>query len=251
MIQDFVVNVLASLFFGICGYYFGIMQRLFKTRKARVLWGPLLDRSQIGVVLTARNGPFPRNTQKVSLNETRAFAELSVLLQNFGSSVELLSSDTDVSSLKDKHLVLLGGPNANQVTDKAWQMIQKQGQLPVSLSRRFRQENEERSAQTIQIGNQTYHPEYDSAGYVIRDYGIILRTKNPFDNSRSKYLILAFGCHGHGTYAAVSSITQEKLITAIQRKAGSDDFVALVQVELQNHEIVKTSVLNSFNWRPD
>jgi hypothetical protein len=119
MLQDFLVNLLASLFFVLAGYYLRQLQQAFHVRRTYSFWKPLLnDSSSVYVILTTKKGPYSRSTLRVSFNEALAFAELSILFKEFKVPLVLLGGNTEVEQLKDRHLVILGGPNSNAVAEK-------------------------------------------------------------------------------------------------------------------------------------
>jgi hypothetical protein len=108
-------------------------------------------------------------------------------------------------------LILIGGPDNNSVTKDVI------GRVPTTLMF-ANPERFEVSFASVEA-NRLYSPEFAS-GKVIVDYGIILRTSNPFDR-RHKVLVL-FGCFGFGTWASGRCVCSEEFLAHPLVAAGSN-----------------------------
>ena len=72
----------------------------------------------------------------------------------------------------------------------------------------------------------------DGTGSLTLDYGIAVRTRNPFNPARP--LILVAGSFGHGSHAAAQLLETEALLMQIQPARDGLDFEALLQTEVVN-----------------
>jgi hypothetical protein len=87
---------------------------------------------------------------------------------------------------RGQHLILLGGPDANRVTEQVL------ARIAPKLNASFE------SVEDL-LGNAVYRPE-GRTNELTKDVGVIIETANPFD--REKRVMLLFGCYGYGTWAA-------------------------------------------------
>lgn len=237
MTYNILVSLIASLIFVFLGYFASKLFDIIRTRRHKVLWRPFLKSKQdIAIILTTRPGPYIRSTPRVSLNEMLAYTELSELFRKLRMSLLIIPSNIAKSTdLANRHLVILGGPKANQCSAQIWRIIGPRMPVRFNLDK-----------QTLQVAERTYVPELDKNGMIIHDYGLIIRTKNPLSERQDKYAMMAFGCHGHSTYGAMHSVLIGNLVKDIYRHAGKKDFLSIIKVDLQENKIVSTKVLECY-----
>ena len=215
------------------GYSIKRLREWYELRDVRRVWSPFLgSKEPIGVVLSTRPGPHLRSTPRLSLNEMLAFSELNILFHSVGKKVVPRPSDTDLSTLAKENIVVLGGPNANDVAKDLWKLLEPR--LPVAF---------DGPAVQFTVANRAYKPEYDAAGLVTRDFGVVLRTSNPLFGAEGKRLLMAFGCHGYATYAVLSSALQKSFARRVHETVGSKDFVAVLDVRLKGKAVVQAEVI--------
>ena len=116
-----------------------------------------------------------------------------------------------------KNLILVGGPDVNPTTAALLE------RLPCKLV--VTRNSGGRNVVRDLVHGQDYGPSIDAAGRR-RDYGILVRAKNPADPSKA-VLILA-GAHGFGSLAAAT--VAFSITTELQRQwqTGDSDFECLV-----------------------
>ncbi|MBV6450315.1 MAG: hypothetical protein MHPDNHAH_01038 [Anaerolineales bacterium] len=76
------------------------------------------------------------------------------------------------------------------------------------------------------------HVDLTNLGDPSIDYGIISRFRNPFN--REKWVVVASGMYGWGTYVALVSLTRKDILDFIREHAGKDEFQVLVETRVHN-----------------
>jgi hypothetical protein len=99
----------------------------------------------------------------------------------------------------EKNLIVVGGPDVNPLT------MTLLDRLPIRLT--ITRNNHGRNIVRDLVHGQDYAPRSDRETNVVRDYGIIVRTVNPYD--RTKALLILAGAHGFGSLAAAAAVFQE------------------------------------------
>jgi len=132
-----------------------------------------------------------------------------------------------------RDLVLIGGPDGNNVTAEVIRRIRPKPSFTFPVS----------GHPNILVDMATgveYRPEHDATGRITADYGLIVRAPNPLADDGTEVTLLA-GCWGHGTAAAADSLRGK----ALQAQAVSvhRPFEALVRVEVLNGRNHGVSVL--------
>lgn len=233
MIESFIINILASIFFVLCGYLLNIVIRFLKFRPFKKLWKPFLNDKQIIVILTTRPGPHKSSTPRVSLNELQSYSVLNTQFSKFNIKVIPQSTDLSMDELKKNNLIVLGGPSSNEIARRIW--LQIQSFIPFS----FDYENH-----IIHDINSKYEPLLDSEGKLKVDYGLLIRMKNPYN--REKSILLSMGCHGYSTSGSIEALTRLQYAKQIIKQAGIKDFISLLKFDIDNNIIVNFSVERTY-----
>jgi len=210
---------------------------IWKTRAERRIWRPILKSGRpVKVVLTCRPGPFPRSTHRASVNEVRVLLEFVPAFSQMG--IEYTVSDSLVvmdPELQSANLLILGGPAVNSVSRRALESIQDT--LPVGINL---------EDICITVSNRRYSPEYDEdTGTVVKDYGLVVRCRNPFDSASDSMAFLVMGCHGFGTAGAAQLLLRTNLVRNLSAEVEQRDFVAIAEVRVRGHDY-STRIVESF-----
>jgi hypothetical protein len=76
------------------------------------------------------------------------------------------------------------------------------------LSWRFEFGTPENFAIIDRYTDERFAPQQDSNGFLVRDYGLIVRCRSPFGaRETNQYVYVFAGCYGYGTQAAVEYAT--------------------------------------------
>lgn len=200
------------------------------------IWKPLLQNNQnITVVLTTKDSNTPGGTPKASLSEVEAFSAIHATLQPLQLDPKL-SHDPKIH-LKDLdgHVISIGGPKANNVTQEILAAIsQKHPTMPTY----------DAQGQCIVAGPQRYETQYEADKTLTKDYGLVIRTTGLQSDPKSCYFA-AFALRGRSTWGAVKTITvDEALKKSINREIGKEDFVLVLEFLFTNNEIVRTNIIS-------
>jgi hypothetical protein len=142
----------------------------------------------------------------LGLGDAICLTEVSAgLRMRYGGDLPVRYSDRLSGDDFGHNLILLGGPDANSTTRE---VLPK---MPTSLRFGDASRDESPLALYSSVSGRAYVPQRDGNDELCVDYGVILRTSNPFKNDRM--VIAIFGCFGFGTWAA-------------GRHAFSNDFLA-------------------------
>lgn len=80
--------------------------------------------------------------------------------------------------------------------------------------------------------NGTIQASIGSQGSPLIDYGIISKLRNPFN--RNKWVVIACGMYGWGTYAALIALAKKDILDIIRQHAENKEFQVLVQTRIYN-----------------
>ena len=203
-------------------------------------------------------GEFPRFNHLepsglVGLGDFHAVHEMTTGLSALGSSFKIVHAAHVPDGQHRENMILLGGTEVNSLAST---ILDKAGSA-------FRLDN---NAMTITDSHtqETYHTEWDvdtldnpthqdfdhswfistdSAGARVArrfrtDYGILVRSPNPFAPNKS--LVLICGIHGFGTWAGGRLPFDDEFLQATR---GLGSFECLFQVQVHQRQLLKTDVV--------
>lgn len=156
--------------------------------------------------------------------ETYALLHLNSFLGSLYPSLDIsfhLSVEFETAeNYKQNHLILIGGPGKNKVTDK---ILRKFSERQTKLRWNFNEKS--------QILNREKSKKYEYEEFDNRfiDYGIILKDHNPFD--RNKLVFIVAGCRSMGTVAGMHLLTNSEVMKAIIQKYPNKLFVILIKID--------------------
>jgi len=134
------------------------------------------------------------------LKGTQVFDFLGLMdLQNtfnkLGYKFKIARSDKISEDELRHNLISVGGPISNEVT----KFLLEQGELIYTGT--YSTEPPKRFIYSKEDPKLKFEPSRNDKGLITRDYGLITRMRNPYN--RSKDVIVACGCYGWGTQAAI------------------------------------------------
>jgi len=134
----------------------------------------------------------------------------------------ILLSINQIQKQIENDLILLGGPKNNEVTKLFLDKID-----PLNI---VYQENS-----TIYWNKNETCVEYSSITIekkVVKDYGMAIRMKNPFDSRKQTYLSLFSGCHTYGTIASALFFTEHYVKKTKGIKKDKENIFILVECDV-------------------
>ncbi|TLQ43086.1 helix-turn-helix domain-containing protein [Streptomyces marianii] len=130
-----------------------------------------------------------------------ALSELQQYFVRIGAPSPVITYGDRIKGAERRHpLILIGGPDSNGITDEVMQRLSSS--LSLGFSRRSPHDVSLHDSQTDQI----YAPELQPRGDEGTDYGLVVKTKNPF-NPQVPVLVIA-GSFGYGSWAAARHLTE-------------------------------------------
>ncbi len=169
---------------------------------ASYLWQPFLDDlDNTVVVLGMARGEYPKG---LSFNDARTLGEIYAILK---TPADVQASEGFPQSYYGKNLILIGGGKANHLSYEFQECLRDSLSFWLEdggiLDRRYQAILTPRYAEGKE---KTIH-------HLIRDYGIITYTSNPFGRKGEKKKVLHFGgVKGYGTLAAAYALTEPRLV---------------------------------------
>ena len=236
----------------------------------RQTWFPIMSKGTPLLLLSTRPGKHPWNSMKISLVEAKAYEEVRFLCRKMGKDLEIERSNTSdwhefIKKISSRNFIVLGSPFANPLCNKLWEEL-KNEQLPFdfkSEKRKFTllkkegngiKKKGELNLHYFTLNDLEYKPKLNiSAGKYYEDvrwnedYGLIVRSNNPFDENKEKKMILAMGCHSVGTYGAINMMTNEKWVKELYKKTGNRDFALLVKFSFIEGNLNEKKILVHFD----
>lgn len=205
--RDIIVNLIANsiwAFLGVISVY--IYRLLFSILPTRRLWRIKNPNELIICVSTSENtdtGEY--NRPATGIGQVQALAYIFPSLNSAYSGIQIRNILLSEESLKDgmeKDLIVLGGPKNNQITRKILDKIRHLHCINQTENGIF---------WLAQPQPQLFKPEIINK-IVVKDYGIILRMKNPCSRSKNtngNTICLFSGCHTYGTIAAARCFVED------------------------------------------
>ncbi|MFC6198772.1 hypothetical protein [Ponticaulis profundi] len=222
----------------VLGYCIKWCLRWISFRPERKFWRTLsaVAKGNIAIVLTTRAGLLRRSTPRVSLNEVEAYSDLRQSLERVSLQLKLISSSSpNVEEIIQNPFISLGGPISNEVTCRILEEISEQVHISFERS--------EAKTHKLLVGKTVYETELDAEEEVSTDYGVIIRLNSYSDTKRN--CVLAMGCHGFATGAAVKEITGKAGLKKLNAKYNDESFVFVIKVTVRNRTIQKTERIYS------
>lgn len=231
-----LINILVGLSTTLIGYIIGRLWQgiviWLPYRRARIFWGPALAGQLQVVVSRFQSTAFVEPTGLVGGGDALALRELSSYFARVGLKqfdvVYVDEADLD----RKNNLILLGGPDTNEVTKDALELINPRVRIvdpgpgcPVEIHDLAPICSTDNIDTNERSSEKKYRPEPEV------DYGIIIRARNPFNPGKT--LIIFAGAYGFGTWGGVSLALDDSFLQSC------------AQLELHNrHRASLMSMLN-------
>jgi hypothetical protein len=192
---DIGINLIAALIGFWIGWAWQRVRGEIRSRKARHFWRPFVQGALR--IIVGHHSEFTSFEQSgfLGVGSAMALAELRTHLEQTGLHDFTISytNQVDGDSLKG-NLILIGGPDANAISKEVSERI--------NTTLRFGNPARYEIAIYDSATNRIYAPSTKTdSGEIIKDYGLIFKTTNPF--SPNKQILLIAGSFGYGTWAGV------------------------------------------------
>jgi hypothetical protein len=227
MVNDFVVNIVAGAALLVAGFVGQWMLSRLRTGATRRLWRPCATEG-LTIALASREGSSPRSRGLASLDEVRALLQLVPTLSQLHIRYTIIASFIRTASqITNKNILLFGGPNANELSRAALELLTPQVAIEADDHPSFT------------VFDRRYEPRYSAdKSAVIETYGLIVRTSNPFSSNTDLTATLAMGLHGAGTGGAARLLVDENLLRCLTSQISRTNFIAILCVKPVGDEYV-------------
>jgi hypothetical protein len=198
---------LLGLFVGLIGgfsFYNWIWNRLVKRwdKKRFLNFYPTKNKEERLLIVVPTQKIYNTSPNVITTHEdAMAQAELQCEFIKYGITHDIvLDRDVTDQLLRERNIILICGPGGNSITKKLYN--HNSHGIPVN----FLNKNGAWS-----IINPDKHPWNRDKAVTGTDYGILVRTNNPWSrqNNLNKWLILGAGIEGLGTWGAIHVISQK------------------------------------------
>jgi hypothetical protein len=233
--NEYILNYSIGVFSGISvsliyeGYkYLNFINPLKK------LWKGYLYKESYGI-LSCNDLVIDIDSNSTGMYDILALAEIRGLLSSFKNTSFLpYSCKNFPPNLNNTNIIVFGGPLSNNITKR----------IMADKNETYLKFKDHSIINTIT--NEIFEPEIQD-DRVIKDFGIIIKTNNPF-NKDKKCIVIA-GCYDYGTYLASRVLVTPDNVKKILKSVKDDDFEIIVSGEIlngvpQNPEIEAEKIIN-------
>jgi hypothetical protein len=226
MFGDFFVNIIAGIALLALGFVSRHVVTRFRTRATRRLWRSSVAEG-LTIALSTRKGRLPRSGTRTGFSEVRALLALIPMLSQIRVPYTVTESlISTASQITNKHILLIGGPNSNELSKAALSLTSLQFQI-----------GDDPNARSFTIFDHCYESTYSSdKSLVEEDYGVVVRTVNPFSSDSGLTATLVMGSHRLGTGGAAQLLVDEHLIRRVAAQVTLSAFLVVVRVRSVGNE---------------
>ena len=210
-----------------------------KLRRADEIWRPFLSQDTIAVLAAFKAFDNFEPSGFIGLGDAMAFAELQSLFRNLGTpSLQSTYSTAAVGGLLKRNLIVIGGPDGNAVASEAL----------ASIGSTFEFDYPAQGGVAVRdaLSPAYYEPRLVPGTNSGHDFGLVLRTSNPF--SPEHQLLLIAGCYGFGTWGGARFLVEASQRGVHNAEIRRSRFECLVRVNLVTG-IPQTTQLEKFRIR--
>jgi hypothetical protein len=196
------------------GYAWRRGLQLFRARRARRFWRPMIRGRTVVVVSRFRTFSDFEPSGVIGAGDARALQELTAYYSEIGLDPPEVAYDGSLTGDQLRNdLILLGGPDANEIT----RLVLEKAADRLSVKP---------GATEITDGTAVLKPAVEE-GTVVADCGALLRLRSPFTPSRR--VVIAAGGFGYGTWAAIRLTRQDDFLDGAR---GLDDLECSFEVDV-------------------
>lgn len=242
MFDNIIIGILSSFVWFLLGTIFLYLSKLIVVvRPTKRLWNIKSPKNLIICAATSTKtdtGEYQRPA--TGIGQLRALAYcVESLSKVYDLKIQnILLSIDQIQKQIENDIILLGGPKNNEITKLFLNKI-----APMKLV------DQKGVVIRWMVGNNQF--EYQgqtSNSEVIKDFGLIVRMKNPFDTQRKSTICLFSGSHTYGTIAAAKYFSYHyiKKMKFYHRKY--ENIVIVVECDVINGYPVDIKLMNKYEF---
>ncbi|WP_305782528.1 hypothetical protein [Symbioplanes lichenis] len=253
-LRDLAINLAAAVIAFGSGIVTREIFRLQRSRRGRAFWGRRMLTSRTLLFV----GEFPRFNHlepsgMVGLGDYHALHELTTGLAAFGSSFGIAYASQITDGQPRENIIVLGGTDVNSLTstvlDKVGSHFRLDDKVMVMVDERtgttYRAEWDvdplDGSGRHDLDHSWFISTDAEGARVALRfrtDYGILVRSQNPF--APDKMVLLICGVYGFGTWAGARLPFDDDFLATV---APLDNFECLFRVQVHQRQLLKTDIV--------
>ncbi len=199
--NDISTNLIAAAIGGAVLWLGSLARRRAMQFRAQRFWRHVTDHDP--VIAVGIQDPTSRGWDRAGLvgsGDVAALLRIHEGLRALGTDARVVVADALSADAWGGNLILIGGPDANQLTAEMMARIDE------SLSFVFPKWQQHYVFLMDKVTRRMIGPDHSADGKVVKvDYGLIVRTQNPLGTNDTEIIILA-GCWGYGTEAAAKML---------------------------------------------
>ena len=226
MIEDIISNIIASIIWFLLGVSAYHLSRIYFIKTpTKKLWKISKPKELIICCATStktNTGTYSRPA--TGIGQVRALGTVvESLSKAYNIRIQnILLSINQIQKQIEKDIILLGGPKNNEITRLFLDKIRSLNIADQQMS-------------TITWLNKHSDNEYNGVvkdQKIVKDFGLAIRMKNPFDSNKATTISLFTGCHTYGTVAAAQYYTEQYVKELTGLKDTKENVFLLVECDI-------------------
>lgn len=227
----------------------GFSREIIDTYHFKKFWKPIIKGSRVVMVLPPEDIDDRRHTQV--LDHQGAKELLTKLNRNFrNQEFEFIPSDSfNEAAHRDCNVLSISGPIPNSVThDLLYNEDRQKVPYKFETLRTGKVINTITLEGTdLSVSPDTYYDEGNEVERIKRDFGIITRSKSPYNGDRT--IISVSGGFGEGTLAGIRILTDPEKVRYLEEKGG-EHFQALYTVSVgEEGQVMEPTFISEYDDR--
>ncbi|UQU68228.1 hypothetical protein COUCH_18935 [Couchioplanes caeruleus] len=201
-VRDIVINLVAAGIGALSAWSVARIRRWQREKRARQFWGRMATRG-VTVVLGAQDRAALGQWEPsglVGMGDVVGLITIQRELQEIGCSVRVLSVGSLAPEDHERDLILLGGPDTNELTRATMERFTDE--LSITVPGAKVHDVTLRDS----VSGDDFVPRRGADGSLTLDYGLVVRTPNPLSNGRRTEVLILAGCWGYGTAGAAEAV---------------------------------------------
>ena len=201
-IRDVIINLVAAAIGAVAAWSVARFRRWRQERRARHFWGGMATRG-VTIVIGTQDREALGSWEPaglVGMGDVAGLIAIQRQLQGIGCQVEVSSVESLAPEDRTRDLVLLGGPDANDLSRAT---MDRYGQ---GLSLTFPGAAYHSVALHDETSGKRFVPRRGSNGDLDLDHGLVLRVPNPLSSGGKTEILILAGCWGYGTTGAAQAV---------------------------------------------
>lgn len=240
--NEFIVGVLSGI---IANYLFSIIRLITKfyyLKKQYMFLKSFFKSDKVNIIIshhgTTKGDLYTSdNTILVRIEEVLSLSYISDFFRknlNNNTKINIRTSNISIEELKNENFISLGSTINNELLVKLENVLSKKG-IPLRFNK---------NSLDITINNEIFRTKTNDEKKVLKDYGILIKTSNPY--SKNNTSLFCLGITGFSTMGIVQFITNQEQCEIFEKKykniVNEETICILFEFEIDNDLVSHTSI---------